>query len=93
MTIHAIEEDYLSDLHHQIAVVDSVIATNRLTCSLAQCLALVPPERIFYAPYGVPIDALQSLKHDPDELLRVAWVGRFDQAQKRIHDLPEILRA
>ena len=92
MTIHAIQVDYFNDLQHQNGVVDAVIATNRLTCSLAQFLASVPPERVFYAPYGVPIYALKSLKYDPDQLLRVAWVGRFDQAQKRIHDLPEILK-
>jgi hypothetical protein len=55
MTMHAIEADYFSDLKHQSDVVDAVIATNRLTCSLVQLLSIVPPERVFYAPYGVPI--------------------------------------
>lgn len=91
MTIHAIEEDYLSDLHAQISVIDSVIATNRLTCELAHCKALMPKERIFYAPYGVPIDTGQTFQVRPDELLRFAWVGRFDQSQKRIQDICAIL--
>ena len=92
MTIHAIEADYFNDLKYQKEVVDAVIATNRLTCSLAHSLALVPLERVFYAPYGVPIFSLKSSKYDTDKLIRVAWVGRFDQGQKRIHDLAEILK-
>ena len=92
MTIHAIESDYFNDLAHQIDVVDAVIATNRLTCSLAHCQALVPRERIFYAPYGVPVSSRIPSKSDTSNLLHVAWAGRFDHSQKRIYDLVEILK-
>lgn len=92
MTMHAIEADYLADLASEASVIDAVITTNRLSCILAERLSPMPAERIFYAPYGVALPAEPEQRLPPDPSLDLAWVGRFEQPQKRVHDLPEILR-
>lgn len=95
MTIHAIESAFYSDLASQRGVIDAVIATNRLSCQLAGALSGMPAERIFYAPYGVPIPERLQPKGSgttPSQTLHIAWVGRLEQDQKRVHDLPPILR-
>jgi glycosyltransferase involved in cell wall biosynthesis len=91
VTLHAIEADYLADLLHFRSIVHAVVVTNKLTAALVARQSGISPERILYAPYGVNI---------PDQLpptpvrnagLRIAWVGRFDQPQKRVHDIEAII--
>lgn len=91
MTIHAIESEYFSDLASERGVIDAVIVTNRLACKLASALSSMPAERILYAPYGVPVPAVCPRLRSPVQRLRIAWVGRLEQNQKRVHDLPQIL--
>ena len=50
------------------------------------------PSRVLYAPYGVPVQPWQPPYGDPATTLKLAWVGRLEQAQKRVHDLPLLLR-
>ncbi len=92
MTLHAIEADYLADLERERDVIDAVIATNRLSCALAEQVSGMPAERVLYAPYGVEIPEPLPLRPPPTSHLRLAWVGRLEEAQKRVHDLPAILR-
>jgi glycosyltransferase involved in cell wall biosynthesis len=92
MTLHAIEADYLADLASEIAVIDAVIATNRLSCALVERLTPMPAKRIFYAPYGVALPEAPGREPLATPCLQLAWVGRLDHAQKRVHDLPAILR-
>jgi glycosyltransferase involved in cell wall biosynthesis len=92
MTLHAIEADYLADLAREASVIDAVVATNRLTCALAGQLTSLPGERILYAPYGVTVPALAGTRASTDSCLRLAWVGRLEESQKRVHDIPPILR-
>jgi glycosyltransferase involved in cell wall biosynthesis len=92
ITLHAIEADYLQDLRQFRAIVDAVVVTNKLTGALVAQESLVPNERILYAPYGVKMPTPKlplTMSHD---LLRIAWVGRFEQTQKRVHDLVSILQ-
>ena len=96
MTLHAIEPDYFADIRDQLDILDALIVSNRLTGALAQRLGGMAPERISYAPYGVEAcgpDPVARHSRASDQPLRIAWVGRLDQPQKRVHDLVEILVA
>ena len=92
ITLHAIEADYLEDLRQFRSIVDAVVVTNRLTGALVFQESLIPNQRIFYAPYGVKMPTSKLPLPKPCDRLRLAWVGRFDQTQKRVHDLVPILK-
>ena len=92
ITLHAIEADYFEDLRQFRAIVDAVVVTNKLTLALVAQESLIPEERILYAPYGVKMSTFKSPLPKSDDLLRLAWVGRFEQTQKRVHDLVSILK-
>lgn len=97
MTLHALEAEYFADLREQRDLLDAVVVTNRLSGALAQDLAGMDPERVLYAPYGVamPAEARPSPPPPVDEpgLLELVWVGRLENEQKRVGDLPAILEA
>ncbi|MCP9931286.1 glycosyltransferase family 4 protein [Cyanobium sp. AMD-g] len=91
MTLHALQAEYFDDLQRHGAGIDAVIATNRLACRLASDRGGMEPTRVLYAPYGVPVPPWQCPAGDPAATLKLAWVGRLEQAQKRVHDLPPLL--
>ncbi len=93
MTLHALQAEYFDDLRRHGAGIDAVIATNRLACRLASERGGMDPTRVLYAPYGVPVPPWQASGGDPAATLKLAWVGRLEQAQKRVHDLPPLLTA
>ncbi len=93
MTLHALQAAYFDDLGRHRDGIDAVIATNRLACRLASDLGGMDPDRVLYAPYGVPVPPWQAPDGDPAATLKLAWVGRLEQAQKRVHDLPPLLTA
>jgi glycosyltransferase involved in cell wall biosynthesis len=93
MTLHALQAEYFDDLRRHGAGIDAVIATNRLACRLASGRGGIDPARVLYAPYGVPVPPWRRPDGDPAASLRLAWVGRLEQAQKRVHDLPPLLEA
>jgi glycosyltransferase involved in cell wall biosynthesis len=92
ITLHAIEADYLEDLRQFRAIVDAVVVTNKLTSALVAQESLISNERIFYAPYGVKMSTSKLPLPKSGDLLRLAWVGRFEQTQKRVYDLVSILK-
>jgi glycosyltransferase involved in cell wall biosynthesis len=91
ITLHAIESDYFEDLREFRDVVDAVVVTNKLTATLVAQESLIPNDRILYAPYGVQISANKFPVPISEGILRLAWVGRFERAQKRVHDIVPIL--
>jgi glycosyltransferase involved in cell wall biosynthesis len=91
MTLHAIEAALLANLRSNGKVIDAVVATNRLTCALCSDEAGFAADRVLYAPYGVPVGPLPQGRCLPADPLRLAWVGRLEQPQKRVHDLRSIL--
>lgn len=92
ITLHAIESDYFDDLRQFAGIIDAVVVTNRLTAALVAQESLIPVERILYAPYGVRMSSSKFKLPVSDDTLRLAWVGRLEQAQKRVHDLVPILK-
>jgi glycosyltransferase involved in cell wall biosynthesis len=92
MALHGIAADLLGDVQREVAGLDAVIATNRLACRLCVEQAGMPAARVFYAPYGVDAEGLGALPRPPGaDGLRIAWVGRLEQDQKRVDAIPAIL--
>ena len=89
-SLHAIDADLLADIADHADLLDAVIGTNRLTCALVERSAGLPPSRVLYAPYGVEIPSADTRAATPPPL-RIAWVGRLEQPQKRVHVLAAIL--
>jgi glycosyltransferase involved in cell wall biosynthesis len=90
MTLHAIEIEYLRDIGKYCHILDGVITTNKLTQQMITNLGLLDENRVLYAPYGVHED--KNIKEkNIDNILRIAWVGRLDNEQKRVSDLVKIM--
>jgi glycosyltransferase involved in cell wall biosynthesis len=90
MTCHGIEPDLYDDMRTYAGLLDGVVCTNRLACKLSQERAGVEHERVHYAAYGTPLPAAPARPEQKDRLT-IAFVGRLEQDQKRVHDLPHIL--
>ena len=96
MTLHGIQADLLGDAYAFRYVLDAVICTNRMTCELVRDIAEVPEQRVLYAPYGVevPVNLIERTVLPKDgKPIRIAWVGRLEEEQKRVSDIPRILGA
>lgn len=95
MTLHGIQADLLGDAHAFREVLDAVVCTNRLAQGLVEEVSGISSERIHYAAYGVEVDAenAQPKRRSASDLIRIAWVGRLDEEQKRVSDIPRILGA
>ena len=89
MALHAIEADYFADVEMYAPILDGVITTNRLTQAMVNGLQVLPEERVLYAPYGVIQGAVRT--NESSKTLRIAWIGRIENSQKRVSDLRPIL--
>ena len=89
MALHAIEADYFADIQMYAPVLDGIVTTNRLTEAMVNGLKVLPEQRVLYAPYGVVEGSLRN--HERSKTLRIAWVGRIENSQKRVSDLQPIL--
>jgi glycosyltransferase involved in cell wall biosynthesis len=90
MTLHAIEPDYLEDIHKYSDLLDSVVTTNRLTQRIVIDKGFIDKKRVFYAPYGVETN-VSTTTYTQNSQLRIAWAGRIDDDQKRVSDIRGIL--
>lgn len=97
-SLHGLAADLLADIGAEADLLEGVIATNKLSCRLVEEETDVPHERICYAPYGVAISPEHGQRGESfnplvttSNPLRIVWVGRLEQEQKRVHDLPSIL--
>lgn len=99
MALHGIQPDLFDDIARERDVLDGVACSNRLAVALAE-RAGVAGARLHYVPYGVP-DAAPApddadVRQHAASPLRIAYVGRIEQWQKRVLDLPpmadELLR-
>ena len=90
LALHGLESCLLSDIGQEADLLDGVIGTNRLSVAVAR-EAGIAPERVQYAPYGVPGVPLDHcvIHRRP---LRLLYAGRIEQEQKRVLDLALILR-
>ena len=93
-SLHGFVGGLFEDLARFRKVLTAVVATNRLAAAAAEEVSGVERQRVFHAPYGTQIE---ELDHSAVELaqrpLELVYAGRLDLEQKRVLDLPPILRA
>ncbi|HEX7153852.1 MAG TPA: glycosyltransferase family 4 protein [Thermoanaerobaculia bacterium] len=85
VTIQANEGDYFADLARWRDFVDLCVTSGELAASEAR--RELPSERVRSIPGGVAAPR-RLVQHDPAAPLRIGYVGRLEQVQKRILDLP-----
>ncbi|MEY4353094.1 MAG: hypothetical protein RLZZ609_1335 [Cyanobacteriota bacterium] len=90
LTLHAIESNYFADIRRYSYLLDSVITTNRLSQSMVRSMNVIDGNKIYYAPYGVARRPSIDQSSFADAL-KIAWVGRLENNQKRLSDLVGIL--
>jgi glycosyltransferase involved in cell wall biosynthesis len=95
MSLHAIQSDFVNEICSSREIVDAVITTNRLSSRLVEETGY-PRERVLYAPYGVSSSPLvkahprAGLALGSRTPVRIAYVGRFEESQKRISLLAQL---
>ena len=93
MTVHAIEPELYADAARFRSVLDGVGATNRLACRLLETVSGLEGERVFYAPYGLDPEPAPGEPRIGGDPIAIGYVGRLEQAQKRVLDLPRVAAA
>jgi len=88
---HADEDGYYNPITFYRDCFDAIIGVSH-TCTDTLLARGCAPERTHFLPYGV-LGAAEYPKRQPDELLRLVYVGRLVQAQKRILDFIPLVRA
>ncbi len=90
-SLHGLQPDFLADLKAYGETIDGVICTNQLARRLVVAHAGLPPDRVFYAPYGVEREAPLGETARQGSSLRLGFVGRLENEQKRLDDLIDIV--
>jgi glycosyltransferase involved in cell wall biosynthesis len=86
VTVQAYEAEYLVDLARWGAFVDVCVTSGHLVADAVQRFANLPAERVRSIPGGVA-PARRMVVHRADAPLRIGYVGRLDDVQKRAGDL------
>lgn len=87
---HGIQRELFADMLSLRDHLDGVACTNRLACHLSSQLGGVEASRVHYAPCGTAMQSQSGRKRTG--VFRVLWVGRLEQDQKRVLDVPDILQ-
>ncbi|MEO8380882.1 MAG: glycosyltransferase family 4 protein, partial [Acidobacteriota bacterium] len=84
VTVQAYESDYFADLSRYAKFVDLVVTSGELIARAVR--SLTPAGEVISIPGGVaPAYTARTLGNGP---LRIGYVGRLEQVQKRVLDLP-----
>lgn len=89
MTCHGIETYLYADMHRLQESIDAVVCTNKLACHLASDLGNWDSSNVYHAPYGV--DLIENSRREKSDRFTIAYVGRIEQDQKLVFDLPGIV--
>jgi len=89
MAVHGIQPDLYDDIKAYGSLLDGVFCVNRLACKLVVEHCGMDAGKVFYTPCGVNLGL--NKRREQGEMLKLAYVGRLEQNQKQIFDLPEIL--
>jgi glycosyltransferase involved in cell wall biosynthesis len=89
-TIQVFEGAYLADLETYADWVDVCVTNGNLIARAMDRFTTVPPERVVSIPGGVR-PATQFVEFAHDRPLRLGYVGRLAQEQKRVLDLADTL--
>lgn len=86
VTVQAYEPEYFADLRAYGDWVDVLVTSGNLIANAASSLTGFPRERIRSIPGGV-LPPSRLVAHDDTRPLRLGYVGRVEQLQKRVLDL------
>lgn len=90
-SIHTLTAGLFADLDRFAGAVDALVAPNELVAEVARTLYGFPAQRVLRGSYGVDVRAEEPPRCTGTRL-DLLWIGRFEQEQKRVSDLPRILR-
>lgn len=93
MALHSVDAWSLDDVQRWSPLLDGVISTNRLPCRLVERTRAGRRPPAFHAPCGVSIPPKREAAEGRMDCVRIAYVGRLEQNQKRVHDLPAVAEA
>jgi len=86
LTVQAYEKEYFPDLRAYADWLDVCVTSGNLIASAVERFTSLPRERIRSIPGGVA-SPLRVVEHDDARPLRIGYVGRLEQMQKRALDL------
>lgn len=92
VTCHGIQQDLFADLNFMAGYIDGVACTNQLACRLAERIGGIAGTRVFYAPCGARLPKSLRPRSLAQREIRVLFLGRLEQQQKRVHDLVQIVK-
>jgi glycosyltransferase involved in cell wall biosynthesis len=87
VTIDAYESEYVSDIARYSESVDYCVTSGQLIRDAVVALARLPPDRVVSIPGGIKPPHHARRPRQPGDPLRIAYVGRLAQTQKRALDL------
>jgi len=89
MSCHGIQQDLFVDMRQLRQMLDHVVCTNQLASRLTEVIGGMDGKRIQHAPYGTEVPSQLPARFENKEFT-IAFAGRLEQPQKRIHDLTQI---
>lgn len=92
VTVQATERAYVDDLARYAGFVDLCVTSGERVAHDVRRGTTLPPGIVVSIAGGVR-PARRLVEPDDARPLRLGYVGRFDQPQKRVLDLPEVLAA
>lgn len=90
VTVQAFESEYIIDLARYADFVDLCVTSGNLIAAAVKEFTPMPAERVRSIPGGVA-PPRRFVEHDPAAPLRIGYVGRLEQTQKRALDLAELI--
>jgi glycosyltransferase involved in cell wall biosynthesis len=89
--IHSDEDSYYADSLRLAKYWNGIVAVSHTIANHIVSLKESHDPRLVVIPYGVTVpDRVPERSYIPDRPLKIVYVGRLVQTQKRIFDLPEI---
>lgn len=95
--VHTDGPSFYKPLSHYGVLVDRAVGVSATICQRIVADCGIPAERVRRIPYGIIPAPISDVEHrwissNPGpHVLRIGYVGRLDQIQKRIRDLPALL--
>jgi glycosyltransferase involved in cell wall biosynthesis len=92
---HTDSETFYLPVRHYGELLDGAVGVSQEICRRLVADCHLPNSRVFHQPYGVMIASAEQIRQivsDGGGRLRLIYVGRLEQQQKRIHDLVPIVK-
>lgn len=91
-TIRAYEIDYFYDAGIYHSIVDLCLVSGKMVAAAAARFTGIPQQRILSIPGGVRDPLNPPVPRATPGIIRLGYVGRLEQTQKRVFDLVETLK-